>query len=141
MRFNKSKSSLLLMEILITIFLFMLCSVVCIKIFAAGYNLDEDTRELNAAVMWCESAVSVAGEADVSAAYKDIYPLGDSGVNNYTAYYNKDYSLCDKNNAAYELRCIWSTEDAGRRIDVKCIKISNESDIYGINTLIHIEEN
>lgn len=49
---KKSKSSLFLMELIIVVLFFALTSAVCLQVFVKAHSLEQDTKNINHAVMW-----------------------------------------------------------------------------------------
>lgn len=54
-----SKTSLFLMELIISIMFFAIASAVCIQLFVKSYQISTSSVELNHAVQWAENAAEV----------------------------------------------------------------------------------
>lgn len=101
-RFNKSKSSLLLMEIIITIGLFMICGAICIKFFVNAYLMDKKSTELDNAVVLASSSMEVMlSKGNEENNLKIYYPHGESQNEKYFIYFNEDNQECEKDSAYY----------------------------------------
>lgn len=85
-RTSNSRSSLFLIELIIAILFFSLVSAVCLKAFTRSHILNQDARDLNAALTRVESTAELlrAGEQT------------DSQV-----FYSSSWETCKEKNAAY----------------------------------------
>lgn len=75
-RTSNSRSSLFLIELIIAILFFSLVSAVCLKAFTRSHILNQDARDLNAALMRVESTAELlrAGEqTDATAFYSSSW--------------------------------------------------------------------
>lgn len=50
-----NKTSLFLMELILSILLFSLCSAVCVQLFVSAYRTEQDAQALTWATMLCDS--------------------------------------------------------------------------------------
>lgn len=138
---NKSRSSLVLMEIIVTVCLFMLCGAVCIKMFANAYTTDKNTKELNNAVIWCSSAIEIMdSQDDCMNALADEYPKGKLVNSTYYVYYDEDYKLCDKNVAKYSVRCSVTETEFGKVVELRAnaYNLRENNKIYELTTKKYI---
>lgn len=102
---QKSKSALLLMELIVVIFFFALTSAVCLQVFVKAHFVARDTKGLNYAVLWADNAAECFYE------YKDDFEktedvlLNDFALEDYAMniefskdadYLYMDYSFSDK---------------------------------------------
>jgi len=105
---GQSRSTLFLMEQLVVIFIFAICSVVCISIYVESYLIGKSSLEVN-------NAIRVAGNAAESyiSAGGDIYYVAQflGGINDQTdykgnlvVYYNDQWESSGKEQASYILR-------------------------------------
>ena len=63
-KYLKSKTSLFLMELIITILLFAACGAVCVKLFVTSYVMTVDTIELNESVSIAQGFAEVMRGTD-----------------------------------------------------------------------------
>lgn len=65
---HTSKSTLFLMELIIVIFFFSICSAICVNIFGSAQQMSRDSHNLSNAIMVARSAASCykSAEGDVS---------------------------------------------------------------------------
>lgn len=101
---KSSKSSLFLIELIISILFFSLASAACIQLFVKAHLLDKKTQETNQIVMWSQNLAELWYASD-----GEIYPVYERLVADYdeqhsylsndrrtiTLYFNKDWELCD----------------------------------------------
>ena len=125
---KSSKSSLFLMELIISILFFSLASAACIQLFVKAHVLDIRTREQNETVIWSQNLASLwqAKDGDLNAIYKqlvtdlsnprDAFDLS-LDKKTLTVMFNKDFEL---------LSDVSHTSDMGSTDN----GISNENAIY-----------
>ncbi len=61
-----SKSGLFLIELIISIMFFSLCSVVCVNLFLSAHNIAKESEERNGAVAAAQTAVEIYKEGGMS---------------------------------------------------------------------------
>ena len=144
---KSSKSSLFLIELIISILFFSLASAACIQLFVKAHLLDKKTQETNHIVMWSQNLAELWYASD-----GEIYPVYEKLVDDYdeqhaylsndrrtiTLYFNKDWELCDLKDASSFVYHIDFTESSFEDTDhVKTAEITfykmNGSDF----TLLH----
>lgn len=97
-----SKSSLLLMEMIICIFFFALCAVVCSQIFAQSHLLSKQTVAENQASIilssLSESFYATNGDIEKIADYYPDYAVTDNS--SMKLYFDKNFNYINKNSVA-----------------------------------------
>lgn len=78
-----NKTSLFLMELILSILLFSLCSAVCVQLFVAAYRREQDAEALTWAAMLCDSMASQLRSKDA---------LAEFSVTNY----DSSFAPCEK---------------------------------------------
>ena len=103
---KSSKSSLFLIELIISILFFSIASAACIQLFVKAHLTDEKTQETNQIVIWSQnlSELWYANEGSLPAVYNRLsadystenicMQLTESN-NKLTIYMNQDFSFCD----------------------------------------------
>lgn len=120
---DTSKSSLFLMEMVIALLFFSICSAICIRVFAAAYKDTSYSRNLSSASFLCQSAAEVykacGGDIKKAAEVLDgIYEMGKAKI-----YYDRDWNTTrEKDNAEFVL----FIEDEGTEGYVKASRIYAE---------------
>lgn len=131
-KYVKSKTSLFLMELIITILLFSICGAVCMKLFAASNTLGHKTRELNLSVACAQGYVEVMRGTD--GAIDDImkmYPTAIKGGDGFfEVFYDKDFKECGFDQAIYVSDVTLAPEGAIQNIEVKIVRLSDYEEIY-----------
>lgn len=97
-----SPSSLLLMEMIISILIFIVCGAICVQLFTKAHTLNVDTTELNHAVVLSESAAELYRNynSDMEKV-KEYYPLGTEKNDGYGVFFDKNFEQCEEENAEY----------------------------------------
>lgn len=90
---SKSKTSLVLMELIVTILFFSIASAVCVQLFVRSHLLTKDTKELNNAVGICQSIAEVMNGTDGSLyEIKPYFPSATGDDNYFVVYYDEDFN-------------------------------------------------
>lgn len=102
---TRSKSSLLLTEMIISILFFSIAAACCIQIFVQAHFVSEKSESLNYAQNlasgMAESVMAVNGE---SSEIRRYFPTASITDNSIIVYYDKNWAACKKENAVYLLR-------------------------------------
>ena len=87
---KKSRSSLFLIELTISILFFALASAACIQLFVKAHLLDKKTQETNQAVIWSQNLAELwnASDADILFVYSLLCEQYGSEQNGF--YMNND---------------------------------------------------
>lgn len=141
-QYSKSKTSLFLMELIITILLFSVCSAVCMKLFAASNLLSKQTKELNNAVACAQGYVEVmrgtSGDFnDIVAIYKNAVVIDET---TFEVFYDGDFNPCEYNNAKYISDIIVEPNGAIQNIIVKIIRLEDYAEIYNLTATKYMNE-
>lgn len=147
-----SKSSLFLMELIISILFFSLASAVCIQLFVKAHVLNNRTQEHNQIVVWSQNLAELwrAYDGDnisISNQLRTDYACEDSSVYltnvpPYTLilYFNEDWELSDQN-IVYHVALSGSTYDEASRLISSEIRVSRGEEIlYTLPLFHHIAE-
>lgn len=147
-----SKSSLFLMELIISILFFSIASAVCIQLFVKAHVLNTRTQEQNQTVVWSQNLAELwrAYEGDNLQIYDRLradYGCEDSSVYltnvlPYTLmlYFNEDWELSDQD-IIYCVSLSGSTFDEANRLISSQISVSRGEEIlYTLPLFHHIAE-
>lgn len=132
-RYERTKSSMFLLEILINILLFSVLCVCSLQFFIQSYQLTENTTTLHQAVTACNNVAAVYEASDASV---DAISAAFSGAITENSviyiYFDENYQECDSQNVAYYL----TVEQL--KSTIPAIRISyyknGEDAIYSIDT-------
>lgn len=99
----KSRTSLVLMEIIVTILFFSLASAVCVKLFVHSHLISEDTRRLNKAIGITQSISEIMNGTDGSISeIRKFFPDAEGDDNYFVIYYDSNFNeTFDDENAEY----------------------------------------
>lgn len=147
-----SKSSLFLMELIISILFFSIASAVCIQLFVKAHLLNNRTQEQNQTVVWSQNLAELwrAYDGDnllISEQLRADYECQDSSIYltnlfPYTLvlYFNQDWELSDKD-ITYVVYLSGSTYDEETRLISSEIRVSRgEETLYTLPLVHHIAE-
>ena len=102
MRYQHTRSSMFLMEIIINLLLFSILCVCSLQFFIKAYQLTEKTTTLHHAVTACSNVASVyeSGNGDTDIIY-DTYPYAIYVDDQILIYYDENYNECDRKHGSY----------------------------------------
>lgn len=134
-KYSKSKTSLFLMEMILTILMFSICGAICMKLFAVSNSLMKETKELNSSVSCAQGFVEVMRGTDGSIEeIVELYPNAvKSGDYLFEIFYDKDFNECDFSEAEYVGDVVLTPEGAIQNIDVKIIRLEDNKEIYTLS--------
>lgn len=147
-----SKSSLFLMELIISILFFSIASAVCIQLFVKAHVLNNRTKDQNQIVVWSQNLAELwrAYEGDnilISEQLRADYGRQDSSIYltnlpPYTLilYFNEDWELSDKDITYVVYLSGTSYDDTSRLIDSEIQVFKGEELLYSLPLSHHIAE-
>ena len=132
---GRSRSSLFLMEMIITILFFSLASAICVKSFVNAHLIGRETTELNHAVAiaagYAEVMRGTDGDIDSIIA---VYPEAIKGDDSYfTEFFDESFNPCDPENAVYAGDVTLSPNGAIQNMHIKIARIADSSIIYELD--------
>ncbi|MCH5276088.1 MAG: hypothetical protein J1E65_09615 [Lachnospiraceae bacterium] len=147
-----SKSSLFLMELIISILFFSIASAVCIQLFVKAHLLNNRTQEQNQTVVWSQNLAELwrAYDGDnilISDQLRVDYECQDSSIYltnvapyALVLYFNQDWELSDRD-IVYHVVLSGSTYDSESRLINSEIQVSRgEELLYSLPLSHHIAE-
>lgn len=133
-QYSKSKSSLFLMEFIITLLLFSICAAICMKLFAATDSLSKKTKELNNAVACAQGFAEVMRGTDGTIdSIVEHYPnaiRGGSGF--FQVFYDSDFNECSYDKAAYVGDVTLTPNGAIQNMEVMIVRLSDHGEVYSL---------
>lgn len=131
---KNNKSSLFLMEMLFSIFIFAVAAAICMKMFVTSHVLSRDSVRLNHAVVWCESMAE--GFYSVDGSIKALNELlGGSLLDDsqIAIYYSDEFVQTDSaEEGYYVLTGTLRMEGDMRYLDIVCLCTGDKEEIYSI---------
>lgn len=131
-KYLKSKTSLFLMELIITILLFAACGAVCLRLFVTSYVMTRDTVELNESVSIAQGFAEVmrGTDGDIDSVLEH-YPTAIRGGDGYfEVYYDENFEICDYANGVYVSDVTMTPNGAIQNMEVRVVRLRDFKDIY-----------
>ena len=118
-RYERTKSSLFLMEIIINLLLFSILCVCSLQFFMKAYHLTEKTTSLHHAVTACANIASVyeSGNGDMEIIC-DTYPYSIHINEQILIYLDENYNECDHEHGVYYI-LIEKADATANTIDIR----------------------
>lgn len=134
-KYMKSKTSLFLMEMILTILLFAICGAICMKLFAASDSLSRKTKELNKAVACAQGFAEVMRGTDGSIeAIMEVYPTAIKGGDMFfEVFYDEDFKECSYSEAVYISDVTLIPNGAIQNMEVKIVRLADYAEIYSLS--------
>lgn len=137
---NKSRTSLVLMELIITILFFSLASAVCVQLFVQSHLTTKDTKKLNFAVSISQSIAEVMRGTDGS--LEDIqtyFPKAIGDDDYFVLYYDEEFNETDNVDLAkYAADVTVSSVSKLYNMDITFVDLTDYSNIYSLSTSKYI---
>jgi len=134
-KYLKSKTSLFLMELIITILLFAACGAVCVRLFVTSYVMTRDTVELNESVSIAQGFAEVmrGTDGDIDSVMEH-YPTAIRGGDAFfEVFYNEEFEECSYNDAAYVCDVSMGPNGAIQNMEVRIVRLRDYKDIYTLD--------
>ena len=101
---KNTRSSLFLIELMISVLFFALGSAICIQVFVKAYTVNEDARRLSFASLQVSSAASALKYTDGStASMKEYFPLIQEEGTGFVLCYDKNFRACEQKDCFFVL--------------------------------------
>lgn len=125
---SSSKTPLFLMELIIVILFFSICSAICMKIFASSQMLSKDASTLTGSVLACQSVAEVYkaenGDLEVISSLLD----GEIDGNTVVVGYTNNWERTEYSDAPYYVSLV--KEPGTTNAIVSAFQKSEESEIF-----------
>ena len=133
------RSSLFLMELIIAILFFSLASTVCVRIFVKSNTLEQESIRLNHAVSAASSVAEIfRNQENPFETLEKQYPDGIKNDDYYRFFYDKDWSLCNKNEAIYTVIADFSEDGSFETADIQVV--TSEECIYDLSIKKYVDQ-
>ena len=136
--YEKSKTSLVLMEIIISVFLFMVVSVVCIQMFSKAYTMSSSSvKKEKAAMITGEAADILQSTRGDIGLLCSIYQFEENDNGELRVYFDNDFTECNKEESTYVLNinCI-----NDRVIEIKLTFFESDNVLYSLDMRVASNE-
>ena len=117
---NSSKSSLFLIELILSIFFFIIAMAVCLQLFVKAHTLSNDTISMNHAVLWTQNLAEIflgnnGNYDEVKATYSGSDCISSTGLNqktNLLLLFDKNWEVVTQTDSArYIVLSSYSSDD------------------------------
>lgn len=126
---NHSRSSLFLLELILTILLFAIAGSICIQVFAKAHQISRHAENINIAQDMASSTAELLGNSS------------DAAKHPWLQYFDANWQETDKSHASYQLTASFSDEAGMRQIHVivsDCIFKEDTEELYVLEAGYHI---
>lgn len=139
----KSRTSLVLMELIITILFFSLASAVCVQLFVKAHLTTNKTRELNHALSITQSIAEVMNGTDGSIkTIKEFYKDVEGSSDYFVIYYDEDFvQTSDYDNATYAADVTVTHVGNLNNLDICFMRLKGYEEIYTLRSSKYIRRN
>ena len=129
---GRSRSSLFLMEMIVTILFFSLAAAVCVKCFVSAHMMGKETYELNHAIAiatgYAEVMRGTDGDID---SIMEVFPDAVKGDDSYIMlFYDGEFNPCNADAAVYAGDVTLTPNGAIQNMHIKIVMADDASVIY-----------
>lgn len=136
---RNTRSSLFLIELMISVLFFALGSAVCIQVFVKAYTINEDARRLSFASLQASSAASALKYTNGSAeAMKEYFPQITEDENGLSVYYDKAFQECPKSDCFFSMHITQQKKDHAIYACIRITAPDRKNPVYSLD--IHYPE-
>lgn len=125
-----SKSSLFLLEMMISILFFSIAAAVCVQVFVKAHLVSRDAVNLNMAASAASSAAELLAQGDGREELLQEFPeAGETGEGNICVYYDEGWFLCGEQDAVFFMEIALSKKERMEYGDIRVMDEQGE-EIY-----------
>lgn len=134
-KYLKSKTSLFLMELIITILLFAGCGAVCVRVFVTSHVMTRETVELNEAVSIAQGFAEVmrGTDGDIGSVLEHYPDAVSGGEGFFEVFYDEDFEVCSYNEASYVGDVTMTPNGAIQNMEIRIVRLKDYKEIYTLN--------
>ncbi|MBR5359710.1 MAG: hypothetical protein IK123_02370 [Lachnospiraceae bacterium] len=137
-----SRSSLFLMEMIVTILFFSLAAAICVKCFVSAHMMGKETYELNHAIAiatgYAEVMRGTDGDID---SIMTVLPDAVKGDDSYIMlFYDDQFRPCEAENAVYAGDVTLTPNGAIQNMDIKIVRVEDSSIIYELTATKYMHQ-
>ena len=139
---GRSRSSLFLMEMIVTILFFSLAAAVCVKCFVSAHMMGKETYELNHAIAiatgYAEVMRGTDGDID---SIMEVFPHAVKGDDSYIMiFYDENFEACDSDAAVYAGDVTLTPNGAIQNMHVKIVRVEDSYIIYELDATKYLNK-
>ena len=113
---QRSRSTLFLIEQLIVVAVFAICSAACVRILASAYLTARESKDVTNAILVAESGAesfkAFAGDMGKTAEMLGGVAIEAGGVREAVVYYDRHWKACGMDGASYVFRLVGGRPEA-----------------------------
>ena len=134
-KYLKSKTSLFLMELIITILLFAACGAVCVRLFVTSYVMTQDTVELNESASIAQGFAEVmrGTDGDIDSVLEHYPTAVRGGEGFFEVFYDDDFEACSYEEASYVADITMTPNGAIQNLEVRVVRLRDFKEIYTLD--------
>lgn len=134
MKKNKNaNSSMFLLELIIAILFFSICSAICVQLFVSSHLLSKKAGTLDMAVTQATSAAeTIKNSSDSNTALSYVFPTIKITDDQLIVYYNATWSACEEENATYIMTIDISNADSMEIGNIKVVELDKNTSLYSL---------
>lgn len=141
---TKSRTSLVLMELIICVLFFSVASAVCVQLFVNAHLISKSAFELNCAVAKAQGFAEVMRGTDGT--YEciiDMFPEAEKSADNnsFEVYYDEDFNVInptDKFNAEYSAKVSLEKVSKIQNMNILIYRLSDDETVYTLDATKYI---
>lgn len=138
-RYTSSKSSLFLMELILSIFLFMLASVVCVQLFVKAHQMNQDAQQRNETLFRIQSVAEYLRGGDSAAdRFLSVFPGSVEREDGFSLYYDENWEDCSEQDASYQMDILINRGNSDETSELIMRDIVQKKTIYQMELAVHI---
>lgn len=138
-KYPSSRSSLFLIELILSVLILALCTTVCIRIFAASWQDRRQAREWNHIQELLTNTAEIFEATDGSAeALLQYLPSGSIDNGEVLYYYTSVWDSADAENAVYKLSLYPQTFDDWKSLQISFFHLDKNEATLLYETELHV---
>lgn len=104
---SSSKSSLFLMELIISLLFFSIAGAVCVQLFLKSHLVGENTVDTTNSILWSQNLAEAFLASNGSPQKLNvIFPEGTAAENSFSLYFDGDWESCAPDTAVYQAQLL-----------------------------------
>lgn len=132
-KYKAKNSSLFLLELIIAILFFSICSAICVQLFVSSHLLTKRTTTLNMALNQATSAAeTIKNSSDSAIALSTVFPTIRITTDQLRVYYNAKWSACEQKDATYCMMIDLSSTGSMETGSIKVVGLEENIQLYSL---------
>ncbi|MFV0362073.1 MAG: hypothetical protein ACK5LL_03165 [Suipraeoptans sp.] len=129
----RSRSTILLIEIIIAICFFAVSSAICLQIFVKSHTISDDSKALDFAVTQTTSIGELLkNNPEIKSSLSDYYSGLTKENDQYVLFFDKSYNPCDKSDYYYRIVIEEGYNDGTALFTITMNKVKTLNPLYSL---------